>query len=377
MNYDQKKQTFNKLFECKGGISTMDLDELRDSLLKQFKRHTNIDIYLDFINNSEVNAVVAKFEGSYYIGINEGCLPVFNFLARKIAANPDILSEFGESGGENNRSKVQYLLNIYPVEGEVKEEPLTQTRRYLALAIYTQLILNVAFHELGHILNGHIDLISSAKVNFLEERQSDDDKVTRLQSYDHQTLEIDADAFSAIETLRELREMQSSPDEPYQELFPDDKKLIKLWSFIRTLGWRLMEVNVKPENLLSIKHPPTNIRFDFSRVAGYENYKYLGFDIEHFNENYYTGAEEVNTAIRMLSITDPLPISLNFEKNPQEMTHASFIFFHWDEIREKLKKHATIGLRDANILDTPAAQPLIEAYNNMKSLFKSDNRIWQ
>ncbi|RNA62653.1 hypothetical protein D1631_12255 [Chryseobacterium nematophagum] len=354
MNNQNQEEEFDGIFRNR--LITENNNFLRDckKIISQF---TNMDIYIDIIDNPEVNATAAKSKNSntYFIALNRGTIELFDYYARKFCAHPDILFEFGNSRKENNSIKIYNSIiknSNHIIEEDPPVKPITEDRQKLYKLVFSQLILNILLHELGHIVNGHIDFLQKSGIDYMEERQEKTKKLTIIQSLDSQTLEIDADAFSAIETLRVLMENFNTKD-IFKTLLPDYKLVFKLWAFVRQVCWRIMENNYIGKDLLEISHPPTGIRHHYSRIACLDLIKGRGGVelIDLFNDSFALGTAQADEAFKIISETYTIPSPLSEKPSNEHMNHGGYIFCHWDSIRESLITFATYTLRDPNIYD--------------------------
>ncbi|WP_345989298.1 hypothetical protein AAEU33_17650 [Chryseobacterium sp. Chry.R1] len=361
MSNQKREEQFSKVFSRYGNrIVTQDdnyLNQFRATCQETLAKYTDLDIYFDIIDNSRVNAVATKYEGSYFIAISKGTIKIFEYYARKFSANPNILSDFGPSNQENNVIKLQNSIiikdEIYIIEEDPPVSPITKERRTLAELIFSQSILNIIFHELGHIVNGHIDFLESSKIHYLEEVQTESNKLTSILSLHRQTLEIDADAFSAIETLREMLAIFDSKEDKFKEILPNYRSVFKLWSFVRQMCWRIMENNYIGKGLLEITHPPTSLRSQYTRIANLDLVKGRGGSslLDDFETSYTLGVSQADNAFRIISEMDTIPPVLSKELSNYHFHHGALIFCHWDFIREDLLPLASYSLRDPNIRD--------------------------
>ncbi|WP_333597278.1 hypothetical protein [Chryseobacterium flavum] len=367
-----KEEQFNNLFNKYGNrLITNDnsINQFRITARETISKYTNLDIYFDIIDEPRVNAVASKLNDSYFIAIFSGTIQVFDYLIRKICAHPNILTEFGNSSKECKTTKVYNAViknSIHIIEENPPVKPVTKERNRLSQLIFTQAVLNIIFHELGHIVNGHLNFLQLSKINYIEEVQIESTKLSSLESLDRQTLEIDADAFSAIETLRELFTIFNSQE--YQDILPCHKSIFKLWSFTRQICWRVMENNYIDKKLLEITHPPTGIRFQYTKIACLDLIKKRGGQklVDIFEISYESGVYEADEALQTLSEKEQvLPPVLSEKLSTYHFTHGAIIFCHWDTIRVSLLPLDNYCLREPNIYDS--ANEILEVYQKIIS----------
>ncbi|WP_286753861.1 MULTISPECIES: M48 family metalloprotease [Sphingobacterium] len=366
------KEIFQENFNSGGYIephqSVVGLKEKLNQVAKDFSG-PEIDIYVDFIDDTTVNAFATKIENTYFIGINIGVLSLYDFFAQKISANPNLLVEFGESAGESDTELIDLksINDSNVLENVLKPKPTTKSRTILANWIFQQSILNIFFHELGHILNGHVDLLLSGGVGFIQEYSSVKSKMSAMASLDRQTMEIDADAYSARSTFNTLMEEYNTNYQGCRDILKNENYVFRLWAFVRMLSWRILENNFIGENLLSITHPPTSLRYVFSRVSIVSLLSYRNMDVDQFHIAYMSGSNEADHALKTILtnnfISDTLPGNIGILHN----THGAIIFCHWDDLREKLLQKTHIPLRDPNVFfDTEADREFQNQYKLLR-----------
>jgi hypothetical protein len=356
----KKEEQFSRAFKSYGNRLVAEnnhsIDQFRIDCQKAFSKYTHLDIYIDIIDNSMVNAVARKFEDSYFIGIFKGTINILDYYSRKFTSHPNILFDFGSANQENNRTKLYNSIiknDIHIIDEDPPILPITESRRQLRNLVFSQSILNIVFHELGHIVNGHIDLLKLSHTHSLEEIQMEQTKLTSMESLNRQTLEIDADAFSASETFLEILKVYDSKNDAYREILPNLRSVFKLWSFVRQMCWKIMENDYIGKDLLKITHPPTNLRFRYTRIAGLYIVKERGDAdlIDNFEISFSLGVAQADEAFKILCEKETSPLTISKELSNYHFSHGLLIFCHWDFIRESLLPFASYPLRNPNICD--------------------------
>lgn len=134
------------------------------------KDNCKADVYVGFINNTQVNAFAMKDEDSYYIGIYLGAIDELHRIHASLLNNTGVLDVLGVD--KNNFDEITKCL----VELE-----------------FLGFIFLVS-HECNHINNGHLDFLSN-KYSMPLIFEVDNKSIPREISFlDSQTLEYDADA---------------------------------------------------------------------------------------------------------------------------------------------------------------------------------------
>jgi len=375
-----REDQFSKAFSPYGNrldtTNDPNIMDLRIKCQQTISQYSSLDIYFDFIDNEAVNAIATKFEGSYFIGIYVGTIKVFGYLARKIASHPKTLFDFGNPSMETNFSKVYNAIiknANHIIEDDPPAWPATDERQKLCILIYQQSILNILFHEIAHIVNGHIDYVQLLNIGYLEEVQNGKSNLSQMRSLDIQTLEIDADGSSALRTLQELWAIFDSDEDNFKCILHDYRSLFKLWSFVRFMCWRVMENSYVGQDLLGITHPPTAIRHDFTRIACIDLVKGRNaMLIEEYEISMALGVSATDEAFKFLSEIDPITPPLSKQLSILQKTHGAMIFAHWDFLRNQLLEFATDYLKEPNIYnDDNESFELQNAYKQLISHLKA------
>jgi hypothetical protein len=357
MDSSTRIEQFNRAFSRYGSrLDTTNnafINDIRLKCQQIISDYSTKDIYFDIVDNANVNAGAKKFEGSYFIGMFRGTIDVFAFLARKFAAHPKILHDFGNPSKEINTNKVYNAIiknSNSIIEEEPPARPITEERNRLCELIFQQSILNILFHEIAHIINGHVDLMQLSGITGLQEMEAEKLNLTPILSLDSQTLEIDADGFSAQQTLFDILSVFETNNSPYKTILPNYRSVFKLWSFVRFMCWRVMENSYVGERLITLTHPPTGVRQHFTRIACLDLVRGRGADaLEEYEISFVLGVSDVDDAFRFLSEIDPVSSQLSKKESSLQITHGAILFGHWDTMREKLMKFTTNDLRAPNI----------------------------
>ncbi|CAA7388033.1 hypothetical protein [Chryseobacterium fistulae] len=210
-----REETFDKLFKKKGGIyNTPDpfffsffefFDVHIDAMRKMYPKLP--PIYCGLINSDFLNASAGKGDDcEYYIGFNTGLLKAVNDLFLKIAASKSrqefdtkiSLIREGDGVKYDDRSSIS-IFGINQEDHNIMVCHNTLINKFLL------------YHEVCHVLRGHIDFFKNNFNAIISEGDYEKDKSkVNIQ----QTLEMDADSFAVNCLIGQFRE-QTFSRKPY------------------------------------------------------------------------------------------------------------------------------------------------------------------
>jgi hypothetical protein len=227
------------------------------------------EVYLDFINNSGLNAVATKVEGKYYIGVNMGAVLLLHDLFNRLLTSPLNFPHIGDNISEKpkkiyNPELTDFSTLLVACDTSDVQGAKDSQRRDYAVHLTSLSINFLLFHEYGHIVKGHVDLLGHLYKDFtIAELNSNSSCFNSLMS---QTMEMDADQFAFTFNLWFLDLYTQDPVKkllktPFYKDFVDSivDLLFAAYSLFRLFGNK----NGTLEQLLKHTHPPVGIRQRF------------------------------------------------------------------------------------------------------------------
>ena len=306
------------------------------------------DIHIDFIDNNSFNACAFKKDNIYFIGINTNTFFILYLFFSYILSFPEILSNIGNSENETAPKNV----NLNYIKEPIK--PKDKLRQAYSEGLIYFAVQFLICHELGHILNGHIDLIEKwTDIPFISEMVSYDKESKFLDS---QTLELDADCYAAnigIKSIIGRYEDKMNLNKDIQPYFNSLEDALFLWTFsiytlFRFLGNTVYDFN-KLENY---RHPYPGFRQEYILAlipTIILNTEYSqSFDLE---KSVYA-VKEFEDAIKFIKegavtwdfVNDlhPAPIKCAYTK--KGWNHIYQIENNWRNIRPQLECYSKVNL---------------------------------
>jgi hypothetical protein len=269
------KEIFNEIFREEGGF----YDHTQYPWYESIITHCNLEIKkikedrpsfpsveIGLVNNPTLNAAVCKANHKYYIGVNIGVYFLLQDIFYRMLCNKNILIEFGDVSKEVDVKKLydpqldnaenlffdkDFTENITP-----KDEVRANLARFFVAKAFTFL----CYHEYGHIIFGHLDLIAANKGNF---KISEIDNKLTLSMLDSQTLEFDADIYATNMMMKYLlkEHVKYYQENTKSSSGPNLPSTVQIHFFAIYTLFRLFGIKKESyNNLLSFPHPPPGIR---------------------------------------------------------------------------------------------------------------------
>ena len=171
--------------------------EIAHELIDSAKQHLSSlpNIHFDFIDASDVNAVVFKQNNRYFIGITAGAITMLHLVLDRILANHTTFPNIGEPSRER--------IDLPPVPWSIVDPerlfklgirpvvPVDERRQLYSKHLADQSLMFLLGHEIAHISRGHVDYwrITTGNAFFSELCWNG----TSEQAIERQALEADAD----------------------------------------------------------------------------------------------------------------------------------------------------------------------------------------
>jgi hypothetical protein len=289
----RKEREFDGLFKEHGkrlewlGPAEFFLNDLR-SAARQWCAHicaTEYDpdqqeIYLDLLDNPTVNAY-ANIQTYDFIAINRGSVDTFLGVFGQLLSHPSSWSRVGDAKLEQEgRAVGPNFFHPGPHTELGHIVPLCAQRQHFTVNLTTLAFHFLVMHEIGHVRNGHLDMLQNLGVQGLAEITS-----ARMESpidpLLRQALEIDADAYAASRSIEyAIQRTCIDPGalvpaaEAFGHAYGDDERALRTLAYAIYVLFRIF-VHGDPalDNFVTSRHPPSWIRlrciFDnFCSVVG-------------------------------------------------------------------------------------------------------------
>jgi hypothetical protein len=250
--------------------------------LDQFKRRLeNIEakvtwkqrilINPNFIDAPSCNAEADVYKSMGMIGLYKGLvlLPIDLFL--RMFSHPDFLRSEGNPRNElRSAQHSDGVINDYDALIEKRKRgrrplhpiaPRDPTRRRLAGVCADIVWRFIAWHEMVHILHGHVGYLNHKYSRRFSAKAARTITVPPLspEDLDFQAIELWADSYGAMASLRNLLTVPDSAG-AYAAITNDRQRLF-LWSLSLFTLFRLLGFEIDPLNLRNSNYPPNPVRF--------------------------------------------------------------------------------------------------------------------
>jgi len=243
-----------------------------------FRAGHKINIYVDFVDSGELNAVADVRELWGLVGLLRGTVLLPLDMFSRMLAHPKVLPDIGDPSKESMHA--QHTEGLVPDFDQLtasrrsagqSPEPLSPVdplrSRFASLAAeiaYDFLVL----HELSHIMYGHCEYLQAKNgIPFILEvahRSPTDAQDNRLR----QAIEFHADKCSAHIGLSSMLSFSNEVPSAFAPIYSTPEQRLFLWCFAISGVFRLWGLRIDPSELDAEGYPPTALRFDMAmRVA--------------------------------------------------------------------------------------------------------------
>lgn len=257
--------SFNDCFVAQGGLFNNKTDkvanilrfsnELIDYIRRIYPRLPEINFNL--IDNLALNATAALYKKDFYIGVNFGTINILEDIFLKI--------NFDKSDYSAEYPKIN-LLNTdkgleYNPDSDSSFLPFSNADYDKSLE-HTQLVYRfIMYHEICHIMRGHVSYYSDMSGLYLQEVSNDNpsESINLLQ-----TLEMDADSFAINRILNDFFSnailIKNKETTIYQDLESCIYNLTYcIYIFFRIFGFYSLDISKIKDN----SHPKPAIRMSW------------------------------------------------------------------------------------------------------------------
>jgi len=225
------------------------------------------EIYLDLLDNPAVNAY-ATIQTYDFIAINRGSVDTLLGVFGQLLSHPSSWSHVGDAKLEQEERAVgPNFFHPGPHTKLGHIVPLCAQRQHFTVNLTTLAFHFLVMHEIGHLRNGHLDMLQKLGVQGLAEISS-----LRLEPpvdpLLRQALEIDADAYAASRAIEfAIQRTCIDPGAPvpaaeaFGQAYGGDARALHTLAYAVYVFFRIFVHNdPAPESFDTSRHPPSWIR---------------------------------------------------------------------------------------------------------------------
>jgi hypothetical protein len=360
------EREFDEIFKSKGGrynnrnsdTTVYDWILTNSRILVAWMVRTNVHLpepYVDIIDNNETNAYVTKRGDKYFIGITYGAILVFNDIFYRMMESKNVLTEVGDPDREMNTAKVFSIRltnmgQLAVTEKHSKDsEPIDNIRILFGFQLIKMAFEFLIWHELAHIVFGHVDYIHSVLGAFELKEIEREESRSRLDPIVSQTLEIKADQFATQQSIAIWGMLISNPDaltpalRPYFKTWP---MVIKMWIFSTYTFFRLFSDHNYTKGIRNAFHPPPSLRSHLVQaVAGAVIQGAIDApSAEEISIIRKDAILAVEWAFHEISKKGLDLSHLTFSIQDEAFSHGIFLMNNWEKIKPLLQPFALMEL---------------------------------
>lgn len=307
-------------------------------------------IYFDYLASAELNAVAAKYSSDiYFIGLYHGTLMIISDLFFNLLSRPNVLTHIGDPGKEVENIAsypfhiTDYTTLLFEMGGRQSTIPNCPVRRLYAYHLTYMACDFVIYHELGHILYGHVDYVKKlTSCSSLTEQATPDGKIEILI---RQILEADADISSVNQgvasMLGHFKDRDNLPD-GYKPFFITFEDSLVNWSLAVFFVLRILgPQNYEPEEFLNAIHPPARVRqaliMEMTEISVKK--KYPEFDTRSVKESVNKALVFCEESYSTVTNTNFKGFGLKEAMSREGWAHRRLLADNWPHVRELLQKY--------------------------------------
>ena len=353
----KKEMMFDAFFKAQGGI--FPAEDPRFIQVKGFMKtgipylepqYPNVsDINVDIIRNIGLNAVAGKDKEGFYLGINIGSYFLIVDMFNKLMATKSVEVTIGDVSLETDEKKV---LNAILENGTIaydlgnsanlfaSKDPIRQDfARY-----YTTLVINfLIFHELGHIVRGHVGYCAN-RFNYstLNEVQNADSKLDPLMS---RTFEMDADSFAVNHAFIIGMNRIANTDTlhfPEALIFKDEATFLSKFIFATYCLFKLFEFeDFNPGTVQNLSHPPPSVRVSMivNNIIVLLNHHKIK-NIDYITDRMRNSIVEAEKAFSEIRYVKNNTSEVFFSNHVKAVSYIKQITENWNNVRPLLEPYA-------------------------------------
>lgn len=237
-------------------------------VLEGLKIESGVDV--EFNYDGEFNAYATIEGGVDVVRINLGVIYILRDLFNRMLSHPQILRDIGNPSIETNVANYPANRKTIDLSTAMREVDVTQlpkdpTRRNLANWLFFVSVEFIFFHELFHIIHGHVDYLKS--LGGLRAISESGLELHRLNDLDRHTIEMDADRMAADAMLSRIfgpllyTQVQfQSLDDPL--ILPRSQRLLGFCFALYTCFRIFADDSLahSEDQILRLRHPPAQLR---------------------------------------------------------------------------------------------------------------------
>ena len=338
------EEKFDNCFKSKGGIlknqnsKTENILRAGNEFINHIRKiYPNLPlIHFNLIDNYTINASAKKFGNNFFIGINIGTLNLIEDLFLKIESCKYSMSEDCPKLNLINSSKGVEYNPLYDTT------ILSFAKGNLRLATEQARIVFkfIIYHEICHILRGHLGLVSNNfNLSISEINDIDDVDIINIL----QTLEMDADSFATNRSINDLLEKRIPNQDAENSIFNNLETFAfhysySIYCFFRIFGFYSLDISY----IKSKSHPVPAFRI--SMIL--DNIETILIDrgvpnINNILSETVKAIKEAETDLSNITFFDnQIARVQEIYINEKLINYKSKVVSNWKEIKPKLEKYS-------------------------------------
>jgi hypothetical protein len=314
-------------------------------------------IHFDFAASNAPQPFAALCRGQHIIGFTRGLVQGIFLLFERMLSDRRILPQIGNPAKEADHPQLimplgaldtpilSALWQDYMASGE--RIPSDKTRNEYCSWLLKWAFCFVLFHELAHIINGHVGWIKKPKHKSGFVLEFGMLPKTKREAVERHTLEVDADGWATTYCIHQIgKESQNSSE---TQRFNGYNTHLFTW-FFATFSFMKLFRDFPPSKLYKSTHPPFRLRVGYTwQCALTQAMAQHGKTFDEIQKPFTDAARATDLAFHFLT-GSPMPKSPAWYIDvfsPDGIDHWNRIANCWNKrLRQELLSHCYDMLRD-------------------------------
>ncbi len=309
---------------------------------------------LEFIINDdkEINGKAWCENDKDHIEINSGVIDLYYNYFSKIMEQDKItfLKMINKDIEEDKLKEMSYEGIIYK-EGIpiIFDNKLIDDSKARLLEIFVSRF--IVTHEIGHILNGHCKLLASKsyeEAHFIPMyHTTKSESMSSDEALDRRTMEMDADAFAATQSMLHVLYLYFNFDEQVNIKMMESTDIFYWWAFaIRSHFLVCQDEFIDNKFYKKMTHLPSHARWIMILTIALElipQYNITDQEKKCFSEKIIQGAAEAEIKFNNLKLTT-YNITNELLENKEFTTYKNEVDTHWEQMKSILLEYSRLPL---------------------------------
>jgi hypothetical protein len=295
---------------------------------------TMYPVFVGYVESLRMNAFAFVRENYGFVGLYPGSvLTIYSFFSN-LLAHPNFFPTIGDPQKEEQWAGFD--------RAHIVRIPKDPTRGSFA-GLLSVLAIDFLFtHEIGHLMNGHAELIN-VKLGVPVFAEFDVGQSKALDNLTSQTLEMDADCFATGQGVSVAVGRASNPEavfpEHWRQWYKTPRSALAMWSLaVYGLHRMFLGGQVPPADHLDSTHPDPSVRLLVAYLTAVELLKKRGLNelASELDSIFAEAVHPIEHGHAFLTSTQVNASGARAAFDPPARKHLNVLLGHWKSLRPEL-----------------------------------------